>query len=335
MAKVQSFKIFCPSTGLGLKKDAKIIETTLRELGFQVSVYTGQRFYRVISFLYIKVRLVKLSLRIKRFFNRDSNVVVIHLERVSQKGLLVGGHNILVPNQEWCAKHVLSLLSYIDVIWCKSKLAVAIFSELGYSTEYISFCTELDSSVMRNEVLINQEKGFFTRIGPSRNRGAEQLAKLWAKHSEWPILKMVVDPEYRPDTIAENIEYIGYIHSDEEFNCLANSVPFHIFLTEAEGFGHLIVESMSRGAIVLMTNASPMNEYASQESAILMSAYYAGQLQLSPRFHVNDDVIEAAVEKALSLNSEAKFTISKMAANINGELIQKFREHLVHAISRL
>jgi len=335
MTKARSFKIFCPGTGLGLVKDARIIEAALKDLGYQVSVHTGQSYYVFIRFLFVKVKLTRLFSRLKNRFLKKNSVIVIHLERVCHQGLLLGDHNILIPNQEWCTKNVLNLLPYIDVLWCKSKLAVNIFSELNYRTDYIGFCTDLDPAIGHREGALNQTEGFFTRIGPSRNRGAEQLANLWSRHSEWPRLRMVVGPEYQPDITAKNIEYIDHIASDEDFNRLVNSVPFHIFLTEAEGFGHLIVESMSRGAIVLVTNASPMNEYATHESAILLSSYYAGQLHLSPRFHVNDEVIEAAVEKALSLSVDERIKLKEKAAGVNNELAHTFRARLSQAISFL
>lgn len=218
----------------------------------------------------------------------------------------------------------------VKVIW-----HLLFFSELNYTANYIGFCTTLDSGSINNDFRAHQADGFFTRIGPSRNRGAERLASLWAKHSEWPLLQMVVAPEYQPQIAANNIAYIDHVASDEDFNRLANSIPFHIFLTEAEGFGHLIVESMSRGAIVLVTNVSPMNDYATNESAILLSSYYAGQLGLSPRFVVSDDVIEAAVERVIGLSVEERVSIIQQAEKVNNALIQKFCDQLAHAIEEL
>jgi hypothetical protein len=225
-------------------------------------------------------------------------------------------------------------MPHLDSLWCKSRLAENIFSQLYYKTDYMGFCTEFDR-VELDESNDSHELSFFTRIGLSHNRGAEQLATLWSRHPGWPTLKMVVSRAFQPQVSADNIDYIDHLPSLADFQRLAASTPCHIFLTEAEGFGHLIVESMSRGALVLMTDAAPMNEYADNNSAIMLQAKYAGQLRLSPRFCIDDAVVERAVEQVINMPEEEKIRLTHNAKVVNEKLRTNFYNNLQQLILQL
>lgn len=338
MEKLLSFTVVYLPTGMGLKKDAEVLQSALMQLGYSCRVRTASRYDRIIYGIFLKFNLVwfvQLGKKaLQKIFKRRSRTVALHLESISSQAVLAADINIFIPNQEWCSRQQLSLVPQMDSLWCKSRLAENIFSQLYYKTAYMGFCTEFEPVELKES---NDAHGlaFFTRIGLSHNRGALQLATLWSRHPEWPILKMVVSHAFQPPVAADNIDYIDHLPSLADFQYLAASTPCHIFLTEAEGFGHLIVESMSRGALVLMTDAAPMNEYADNHSAIMLQAKYAGQLRLSPRFCIDDAVVERAVEQVIAMPEEEKNRLIHNAKAVNEKLRKRFYSNLQQLILQL
>ncbi|EQD67759.1 glycosyltransferase, partial [mine drainage metagenome] len=59
--------------------------------------------------------------------------------------------------------------------------------------------------------------------------------------------------------VAANIEHrIDYL-DDAALQRLQNAHWFHLCPSETEGYGHYLVEAMGIGAVVLTTDAAPMN----------------------------------------------------------------------------
>ncbi len=325
--------IFCPSSGLGLKKDALIIKNALdfKKIPNKIRyVNFGYIPRNILEKFFLKI-LVKTQLildRLALLCGTKKKCMSLHLEVMMHRNIYLSPINILIPNQEWTALNPL-ILEKTDIVWCKSKLSETIFSELGFSTQYIGFQSIIDEIQDLNR---QRKREFFTRIGMTKTRGSDQLVELWSKHPEWPTLNMVIDESLQPSLTPHNVSYIRPITDDKEYISLVNSYLFHIYVTEAEGFGHSIVESMSTGAVVLVTNAPPMNEYANDKNAIMINAVYAGQMKLSPRFKSSDAQIESAITKTLKMDDAELIQIRRNAININNQLAKKFVQQLESAV---
>jgi glycosyltransferase involved in cell wall biosynthesis len=94
---------------------------------------------------------------------------------------------------------------------------------------------------------------------------------------------------------------ITYVDDIEDIRRLQNAHAFHLCLSEAEGWGHYIVEAMSCGAVVLATDAPPMNELVGEDRGLLVAARENGTLNASALWQFDETALEACVERAAAL----------------------------------
>ena len=102
------------------------------------------------------------------------------------------------------------------------------------------------------------------------------VVEAWLRHPEWPNLTVVShrsEHQYLAEECrkARNIKFITDWLSDEDRRWLRNIHGVHICPSEMEGFGHYINEARSVKALVIGSNASPMNELVQEnENGILI-----------------------------------------------------------------
>jgi len=173
-----------------------------------------------------------------------------------------------------------------------------LFAGLGWDTKYIGFTSE-----DRHDPAVPRERSFFHLAGGSINKGTELLLDVWRRHPEWPMLRVLQSPKNAKEgPPAANIDHrIGYI-DDAELRQMQNAARFHICSSETEGYGHYLVEAMGVGAVVLATDAPPMNEMITPDRGIRIDYARTGTQNLATTFYVSEQGIEDAVERALALS---------------------------------
>lgn len=334
-----NFHIYYSRAGLGLGKDAKILEEALLLLGHKVTVNEVPLVDKNLLGKLLERASIALShfgflffyRKLQRLLLGKPDTISIHLEKIFYWKLFFHQQQILVPNQEWFNPRYFSLLKYIDCVWTKSVFAKDIFLEFKSKVEYIGFCSNINTCYKTEKTA----SYFFSRVGLSRFRGANKLVEAWRQHPEWPPLKMVADVSCRPKNPPSNVEYLDIFSSTEEYIACASSALFHIYATETEGFGHSIVEAMGYGSLVLVTDAPPMNEIANSDCALLIGASYSGQKWFAPRFSVNVSALEAAVNTALHLSSDETQQLTECAKLRLETLRRDFYNNLAIATKKL
>ena len=148
-------------------------------------------------------------------------------------------------------------------------------------------------------------------------KGTERLLDVWRRHPEWPTLHVLQSPSTaraeRP-TAAANLDHrVTYVDDIEDIRKLQNAHAFHLCLSEAEGWGHYIVEAMSCGAVVLATDAAPMNELVTAERGLLVTAQESGTLNASALWQFDEAALEASVERAVAMSDEELARMSAAA----------------------
>ena len=128
------------------------------------------------------------------------------------------------------------------------------------------------------------------------------------------MLVVVQGPRYaRPGAPADNIDHrIGRI-DDAELRRLQNACRFHIAPSEAEGFGHCLMEAMSVGAVVITVDGEPMNELVDATTGVLVTAARTGTLGLARSFHVAPAAVEQAVEQVLAMAPAERAALGQRA----------------------
>jgi hypothetical protein len=202
----------------------------------------------------------------------------------------------VIPNAEWW--YFDNLLPEIDKVFAKTKDCAEIFrekrrvdwqnqSKTRFSIDYLGW-KALDFYVPE----IERERKFLHVAGKSQFKNTDSILRAWRNIDSQ---LTVVSEYYRPKQ--KNVTWIQRV-TDEEMVPLMNSHLFHIMPSAYEGYGHVLHEGLGVGAIVITTDAPPMNEC----SAAIMVPYDRTKPYNSASLHyVSPDAIMDGVSIALNM----------------------------------
>lgn len=317
--------------GAGLSRDLQILAGALSDAGFDVTVSAigqgGPR--RQLRHLRLRAKLAMERWRGGAARGRfDVNIM---LERVWRKYPPLAWRNALMPNPEWFKPEYAPHFASVDRVLAKTHHAVAIFEALGRRCDYVGF-----TSGDRMLASVPREASFFHLAGRSGNKGTQPLLEAWLRHPEWPMLT-IVQREKLPSPLpaAPNLRYVTRYLPDAELRQLQNRFLFHLCPSETEGFGHHLVEATSVGAIVLSTDAPPMNELIRPDRGVLVPYAHTGEQRLATTYFVDVAALENGVERMLALDSAERGALSERARAWYESNDAEFRRRLVVAVDDL
>lgn len=280
----------------GLAKDAELIREVLEGAGFTVldRHAAGYTFAE---------RLRRGVLRYVGGKCQPRYALNIFLEEIFPEWVTHARLNVLVPNQEWCRPGTFKQLRAMDAVFSKTRYAENIFSRLlPGKVRFVGFSSldRYDSSVHKDFAC------FFHCAGQSEQKGTATLLGVWQKRLDWPTLTVISQREELGLGIdTPNIRRLNYLE-DAELRRLQNSCGVHLCPSEAEGFGHYIVEAMGCGALVLTTDAPPMNELVSPERGLLVPFSGRKPQRLGFNFYVDELLLERAIDKIIEMQDSEK-----------------------------
>jgi len=188
-------------------------------------------------------------------------------------------------------------------VLCKSQEAVTLFRRLGCRAEHVGFTTpdarDLPPPPAPAPACLHV-------AGRSLLKGTESLLRLWERHPEWPALVVVQrapQPHIPiPVTTARNVTLHHQYVAEADLRTMRNAIPIHLAPSRAEGFGHSIAEGLSCGAVVVTTDAPPMNELVTPERGLLVRTRGRPVAHGLGLVHQLDEAdLERQVSRALSL----------------------------------
>jgi hypothetical protein len=319
--------------GVGNSRDLALISRALEALGCEVSVTRISAVARRRR----RFRLTRAIVAGRRWFNDrlpggtkrfDLNIMMEHIwpEQVDR-----ARRNIVVPNPEWFDRADMRHIDAMDAVWTKTEHSHQALSRLGRRAEIIGFDSEdrYDSSVKR-------EPGFFHLAGKSRMKGSGRLAEIWSRHADWPTLTVLHSRKSAFNIVsAPNIRYDHeYLH-DSELKRIQNRYQFHLCLSETEGWGHYIPEALSVGAVVIATDAPPMNEIITSERGLLVGAIPVGRQHLATTYEFNHESLERVVNAALTMSALERVRLGDRARDWFIDNKRGFAARLGRALDRL
>jgi glycosyltransferase involved in cell wall biosynthesis len=313
---VPSFKVITYGWDrhVGLQHDAALLYQSLVELGHSAIVLKRPS-YRTFSWRVLMSRraralradqVVRRGLRtlsvVQRRINRRPQRVALHVQYPSPRHLVNGATQVFVPNPEWFWDRDAWALPLIDVVLCKTRHAVPIFAAAGCAVEYVGFTSE-DCHVPG----ISPDRSSWLHIASNgHQKGTDEVVEAWHRHPEWPNLTVVAGKRSASTPPARNLQVIDTWLDDEQLHELMQRSGVHLCPSNAEGFGHTIVEAMSCGVLVLTTDLEPMNEIVDESRGMLVDVAETSPMGWSRRATFAQDALEATVERAIAL-SEAQY----------------------------
>ena len=301
----------------GLQRSAGLLADVLRSAGWVVTINMAHR-----------SRLARIRHKAAKLARSHAYDLNIFLEQVEPFCLPLAKAHIMVPNQEWLRDNSTPYLTEMDAVLCKTRHAEEIFREKGFPTTFISFTSadRYDAGCPRNY------DAFFHLAGSSDQKGTAPLVDLWSTHPEWPTLTVVQHPSNRLDVTATNIRYISEHIDDEMLRRLQNDNGVHVCPSEAEGFGHSIVEAMSCRALVVTTDAPPMNELVSADCGALVKYDRTAPRRWGTAYYVDRRSMEDTIDTVIGMSSTDKSVFGERARAWFEMNDARFRRAVVDAV---
>lgn len=264
------------NNGYGLQRDYEIIRARLAELG-----------HEVLGFSYhIPEAVAQADINI--FL--ETVIPVFHRARESW----------LIPNPEWFDEaRDGRYIRKFNRILCKTQDAFRIFRSRSDAAEYLGFESRdiFDPQVIRH-------KKFLHIAGKSMVKGTGAVMRAW-KRFKIPYPLTVISSVREHVREAENSQITLYkrIPDEGKYSDILNHHLFHIYPSQYEGWGHCIHEALGIGAIVLTTDAPPMNEVKLEPGRFIPKST-SGSLRMATMHQVRAEDIINHVGAVIALNDD-------------------------------
>jgi glycosyltransferase involved in cell wall biosynthesis len=290
-------KIFSQKNAQGLEADQQILLRELEHLGHSAQLTN----------IYDPLNRLELV---------DVN---IFFQRIVPECIPYASFNCFVPNPEWYHQG-LEILQDIDCILCRTKEVERIFQGIG-KTYFLGF-----TSIDYNQPEIEKDYSQILHLaGGSDLKGTPVILKVWARNPLFPFLTLV--KRFHPYTLQlHNLQWKLWIEGSA-LSPLLNTCGIHLCLSETEGFGHYMMEAMSTRAVVVTTDAPPMNEFIT-DARCLVSVDKTSTQMLATKYYASPDCLESTLQELMRLSPEELFAIGANNRAVYLKKTEEFRENL-------
>jgi glycosyltransferase involved in cell wall biosynthesis len=297
--------------GQGLTRDGNVLCEALEGLGCRVSRTRRSHMRPPSQLRFATERVFFESRRLRDTLRSLTSAgsrwdLNIHLESIDPTYLPLARRNWFVPNQEWLETADVPSLALVDLILFKTRHAEQTLRAHSLKGAFLGFTSE--------DRLTSSPKDFgrFLHVaGWNPYKGTRRLIDLWLSHPEWPTMTVVAQGQNTAS--AANLAVMSRRLSETRLKVLQNECGVHLAPSEVEGFGHSIGEALSCGAILITSNAPPMNEVVGSSGAFLVEIESSEPMGHGTRYKVSSSSLEAAVETVLRLTPEQRRDRSRCA----------------------
>ena len=213
--------------------------------------------------------------------------------------------NWVMPNPEWWSDEYQRSMPNLTRVLCKTRHAYDLFRELaGDRACYVGFMSR-----DLYQPAVERKPRFLHLAGNSQIKNTEAILKAWKK---LPYRLTVVSPHFHRE--ASKLRHVKAYDrvSDEKLRQLMNSRQFHLCPSKYEGFGHYIHEALGVGAVVVTSDAPPMNELELPKD-LLVPTVPGALLRLARLHEVTPQAVIDRVEHVAKLPQSRIQEISRAA----------------------
>lgn len=235
-----------------------------------------------------------------------------------------------VFNLEWFMPRWRPYLPRFKQLWAKSGEASAVYNALGLRNHhYTGFMSRnlYDGSVERGGRV-------FHLAGHSKLKNTEAVLMAWRDNLDLPPLTVVSnDPEHW-GKLPPNVTVLPR-QSDARLAAIMNAHTIHLCPSKTEGWGHYIAEALSVGAVVITTDASPMNEHVKPPWGILIDPATSVPRGRVREHIVTPQAVADAVRQAAALGDDERYSAGERARLHFEERNARFTETVLQLVRRV
>jgi hypothetical protein len=263
--------------------------------------------------------------------------VVIYFEHtVDHPKLLAARHRILIPNPEWLRDKVGSE-NRLTEMWHKTRVSLATLSGCfpNLRHTYIGFTSPEFSGATPDF------RRFIHFKGVSVQKQTEIVLAAWRIHPEWPELNV---QSYTRDVAFlsfpewlqwRNMRFRYSLMSSEEYRSEVNRAGVHLCPSSVEGFGHYLNEARSVGALIVTTDAAPMNELVDDTCGVLIAPVRTEKQNYALRHIIDVAGFEKAIQTVLDMSINQRKALGANARRRYVQDLEQFQTELTNQVHRL
>jgi len=228
-------------------------------------------------------------------------------------------HVVYVPNVEWLSpldEKVIASGS-IDTVLLKTRYSGAVISALAGATRVKNgqLCTGWTSPDVGHADAGERSWERFLHIsGKSKQKNGDAVVSVWMRNSDLPPMTLVAGVETAVDLsmplrASANLEVVVSRLSEAKLRALQRAAGLHVCPSVVEGFGHTQNEARSASAVLITTDAPPMNEMVEDGvDGILVPVRAENKeaFHLATGHRVTAADLEASVRRVLALDPEER-----------------------------
>lgn len=266
--------------GVGLTTDMTLLEQLLTPAGHQIQ---------------------RVGWRSRRMPPCD---VAIFLELLNPLLLRYARRSVGIFNLEWFEGRWRRYLRHLTQLWAKSGEAHQLYQAWGLASTFTGFASRdlYDPQVPRARTCLHLR-------GHSDLKGTETILEAWRRHPDLPPLTVV---SAVPLEAPPGVTVLLRLPHDELVRQV-NAAQIHLCPSRSEGWGHYITEALSAGAVVVTTDASPMNEQVRPEWGVLVPPVSSRARGFVQEHEVHPEHLAAAVRRAAALPDERRNQMGALA----------------------
>lgn len=227
----------------------------------------------------------------------------IFVEMMSPAFFPQARRNVYVPNPEWTYPHFLRAAMGVDEIWAKTRDTERIFNKLKHPRVVYTGWTSLDRFVD-----MPRQRDMIHVAGGSLAKGTSQVIDAVGRMPQHH-LTMVAG---KPWTVPGNVTLLPR-QAHAVLTGLMNAHRVHLCPSSYEGFGHYINEARSVGAVIITTNAPPMNELVGPEYGVGVPAASSSRQNLAQHHHVDANELMRCIDLVMRSSDAALDAIGTRA----------------------
>lgn len=268
--------------------------------------------------------------------NCPKSVINIFIERTEKiKNIInTAKYNLLMVNHEYFSNIMKrELLEYIDILLAKTR--VGVHTLLKYKKKYKFKCKIYYTKFTTNTMITNTKKNYNELLhlaDKSPFKMTDTVIQTWVNNKKLPNITITCFDDCLKNTKhqlkkqqiynlqqyiknSSNIKLHTKFLPNDIITNLKNESGCYICPSYQEGYGHYINEGRSKGAVIITTNAPPMNELINKSNGILVNCKKIShnKCEFLYNYYITEKDLLDAMKKYMNMTEKQKIEMGQKA----------------------